>query len=222
MPTNVYKTPPVTPEAHLGQLTALKEAADDDLSSIQKAVRNSLLHRTSLKALRTAQILEMAIAGFSNEQIKLAFAAPGSELLPLLEGFTGKDVNRFNIEIKAAQAQAKEIGPEESRELYIRSRARLLNTCWSFVGRVEPAQAKGMLEFMDKLMQDIAEASGVLKVRAGKRPNTRRAGRTVAPKEEDDDPAEKVEDTPVDVDPDWGGDFEADEQHPTHPVSAEE
>jgi len=220
MPTKVYRTPPVTPTTHLEQLVSLKKAKGEKLSAIQKLVKKSLLSRPSLKAMRMEQILEMAIAGFSDERIKLAFAHPDSPLLPLLEGFEGREgMSKFQTEINKAQQKAETMGPEEHRALYVRSCQQLLTAAWGHVGRVEPPQVKALLEFMGKLMQDAAEASGVLKQRAGKRPNTRRSGREIiSPEAESSEPpgtaSPPAEESSLVESELWEEGFEPDDERP--------
>lgn len=217
MPTKVYRTPPVTPNAHLAQLTALKDAKESDLSKFQKLLRKTLLSERSLKAMRLIHIREMVIAGYPTEQIKLAFVAVESPLNALVDGLqTESGARIFHNEIMAAITECADLNADDYRTIYVESRQRLLDACWGFLGSIEPPQAKALIELMDKLQQDVAESHGAIHQRAGKRPSTLRQNPTSGPGEP---PASEVADAesalsgddPDQTKFDWEGAFEADD-----------
>ena len=105
-----YRTPPVSPNAHLTQLAALKDVDEKELTEFQLILRKSLLSLRSLKALRKMHIREMAIAGYEPEQIRLAFAAPDSPLGVLISGFKGQSgMDEFRNEIKKAIVECDDL-----------------------------------------------------------------------------------------------------------------
>lgn len=222
MTTKVYRPPPVAPNAHLEQLVALKEAEESSLSEFQKMLRRSLLSERALKAMRKMHIREMVIAGYRPEQIKLAFVAPDSSLNTLVDGLkTVTGARTFRGEIVEAFEQCANLDADAYREIYIESRQRLLNACWDFLGRIEPPQAKALIELMDKLQQDIAEAHGAIHQRAGKRPSTHRpgppSGGMKRPPAQLDEAVKEGD--PESVNLNWEEGFEADDSEDSTPTT---
>lgn len=225
MPKRVYTPAPVSPDMHLEQLRELRDKKDDgSLNPVQQLAAKSILGRRTLKALRVKHIRELVVAGYTTEEIKIAFATPSSRFAPLLDGLEGRTgYKTFLSEISDAFTWRDEQGLDVHRDAYIRSRQQLLDACWGVIPKMEASHAKGLIELMDKLVQDIAEARGVLKQRAGKRPSTRRGGRDISPTAEEtgDQPATTPDENPEDVKPDWEGEFEADDD-PTNPTASAE
>ncbi len=156
--------------------------------------------------MRVARIREMAIAGCQPEQIKLAFVTLDSPLHTLLEEIqTDEGARIFVGEIVEAIRQCGDMTPAE---IYIAGRERLLNACWEVLPRMETSQTKAMVELMDKLQRDIAEARGVIHQRVGRRPR-------VQPTDPTDPPPASTEaaeeDNPAKTDVDWEGEFEPDD-----------
>lgn len=217
-PKTVYVPPPVSPHAHLDQLRQLWEVfegedVDTTLGPMQKMLAKMALGPHGLRKLRVMHIEEMVAAGYNDTQIYLAFATPDSDYALLITHLKGNDSRiKFSRDIKAARDRMKESDVQTRRDWYIQSRQRLLEAAWAALGRVDPSNTKALLELIDKLTQDIAEAHGVLNQRTGKRPSTRRGGRDIV---QSDAVAEATETTAAseDTEPDWGGEeFKADEQ----------
>jgi len=209
MTTKKYVEPPITPNSHLGQLAALQEVDEETLNDFEKVILKSLFSARAMKVFRNIHISEMAAAGYTAEQIGLAFAARDSELHPLIIGLTGeKAAHEFLATIKEAVAAYTNLSDEDWAGVYIKNRQRLLQETLSSLARVEPSQHKALLELVDKLQQDIAESHGGLFRRAGKRSSTKRsAAAQEAPEKE---PLEEAEDPKVD----WKvkeGEFEDDD-----------
>jgi len=173
--------PPITPDIDLHQLERLRDADDSELSYIQRELRRKMLLPKKLKELRLVHLWEMVVGGYTTEQIVLAFAVPDSPLNVLLDGFSGKaGLRTFMLEIRDAQERLAKIDTDKvRREAYINDRRHLRDACWAALGRVEAAQSKVLLELIDKVQQDIAEAYGVLVKGPGKHRGRRAAGSPV-------------------------------------------
>ena len=179
MTTKKYITPPITPNAHLEQLAALQEVDDETRNAFERIVFRALASEKALKVYRDIHINEMAAAGYTREQIGLAFAVRDSELHPLIAGLTGETAAReFLARIKEAVASFAELTDEDYAAVYVKRQERLLQETLSFLGRVEPSQSKALLELAERFQQDIAESHGGLFRRAGKRPTTKRSTTT--------------------------------------------
>lgn len=186
-----YRRPPATPDAHLEQLAALEQAPDNTLSKFQKMMRKSALSERSRKALRNKRIQEMAVVGYSPEQIKLAFIALDSPLNVLVDGLQTKSgMKTFHTEVRDAVNASAILDAAERRVVYVQGRQRLLDVCWGLVARGEHTIA--ILELMEKLQRDVAEAHGAIHERVGKRPSTRQPDpvpdAAASPKAEEGDP----------------------------------
>ncbi len=202
-----YRPPPVTPDAHLEQLAALKDADEGSLSELQKRLRRSLLSSKGTKALRVMHIRDMAVAGFTAEQIKLAFAAPDSPYNPLIAKLqTEAAAKTFKEEIYYALNEVAGMDAVGHRAIYVREQQRLYNVCWEFLRRGDSTSNKTMVELMYKLQQNIAEAHGAVHRQAGKRQNTQQVDKP-APAS-----AEEAAEGDADVAPiDWKEEFEPDD-----------
>lgn len=181
MTTKKYATPPVRPNAHLEQLTELKAADADDLSEFQRLIRHSLLSERALKALRQMHIQEMAVTGYNLEQISLAFVAIDSPLNALVDGLQTKSgAVMFRGEINDALKAVGTLSAADYRAIHIRSRQRLLDACWGFLGSIEPQHGRALIELMDRLQLDVAEAHGAIGPKVGRRSGMGRGTRETA------------------------------------------
>lgn len=178
MTTKKYTTPPVRPNAHLEQLTGLKAAKADDLSEFQRLIRHSLLSERALKALRKMHIQEMAVTGYNLEQISLAFVAVDSPLNALVDGLQSKSgAIMFRGEINEALKECAGLSAADHRAIHIRSRQRLLEACWGLLGSVDAQHGRALIELMDKLQLDVAEANGAIGPKVGRRSGMTGRGR---------------------------------------------
>lgn len=196
MTTKKYLAPPITPNAHLEQLAELQEVDQETLNDFEKVLLKSLFSARAMKVFRNIHISEMAAAGYTSEQIGLAFAARDSELHPLIVGLTGeKAAHEFLATIKEAVAAYTNLSDEEWGDVYIKNRQRLHQECLALLRRVDASQGRALIELADKLQQDIAEAHGGLFRRAGKRPSTRRSApsKAGAVEVEEKEPAEDAD-----------------------------
>lgn len=217
MSTKVYRSPPVTPDAHLEQMAALREAKEEDLSEFQVRLRRSVLSQKALKKLRKMYIWEMIASGYQPEQIKLTFIAPNSPLNVLVDGLKGDAGARvFKEEILEAVEQHAKLGANAHREIYIQDRQRLLNACWGFLGSVQPSQAKALMELMGGMQQDIATARGIVHQRAGKRPSVRQPASSAPPAKSTEAPVEGGDTEPAGLN--WEGEFVADDSEDSVPT----
>lgn len=215
MTTKKYEKPPITPDVDLHQLEKLQDAENGDLSYLQKELRRMMLGTKKLSELRAVHLWDMVVGGYTVEQIMLAFATPGSPLTILLAGFSGKTgVRRFMREIHEAQEKLAQIDASKvRREAYINDRRRLRDAVWAALGRVEPQHSKALLELLDKVQQDIAEAHGVLVKGPGRHPGRRPAGSAVLHNGEQVDKEAPEEGDPEAALQDWGEEeeFEVDD-----------
>lgn len=213
MTTTKYRKPPITLVGQFEQLTSLKGAKDNDLSKFQKMARRSLLSERSLKALRRIAIREMVISGYRRHQIKLAFVALDSPLTVLVNGLATKSGMRaFDVEISEETKKCANLTIDESREIWVESRQNLLNACQNSLPGIEPSQRKAMIEMMEKLQRDVAEARGVIHERAGKRPSTKRPDHPTSEPSESAVTANKSGNDELPTTDMWEEDFEPDDR----------
>ncbi len=200
---------PVTPDTHLVQLAALKDAEDGDLSDFRKLVRRGILHAKGIKSLRVMHIKRMAGAGYSTEEIKLAFVAPGSLLSPLIDELQSSGEKTFREEIAEALAECAKPDATTYRAIYIREQQRMYDACWGLVRNADSAHAKPLMELMAKFQQNIAESYGSITAQAGRRSNVQPTEVLPASAEAAAAPADETKPGAPGVD--WNEEFEADD-----------
>lgn len=193
---------------YLTHLNSLKEALEhDELTKAQKNLAETLLGQVALTQQRQLYIADMVAAGYTDPEIKLAFASPDSPMKVLISAFTETDtVKKFQEEIRLARKEYAAGGEAARLKAHIRQRNFMLETVLASIPQAGATHHQSLLSLADAISRGIAEIEGLQHTRAGRT----RSKRLPAESEAD----EPTDDKPQDDDPekvDWGKGFVPDE-----------
>lgn len=197
---------PIGAHDYLKHLNRVKDALEHgELTPAQQNLAEQLLDQVALTRQRRLYIADMVAAGYTDAEIKLAFASPDSPMTILISAFTQTEtVKKFQAEINEARKEYADGGEVTRIKAHIRQRNFLLETILGSVDNVGAAHHKALLELADAISRGIAELEGLQHSRAG-RVRTKRGAAEAA------DPAEEPAGDLEEIEPDWGKEFVPDE-----------
>ena len=155
---------------YLKHLSSLKDALEHGtLTPAQKNIAEQLLRPAALTRQRRQYILDFVAKGYTDEEIKMTFASPDSEMTILISVFTETDtVKNIQEEIGAAR-KTHEVGGEDARlKALLREQHQYLETIWAAISEAGPAHQKPLLDRAANTLQKIAELEGLQYARAGR------------------------------------------------------
>lgn len=163
------RLPPAVHE-YLTRLASLKEAMEHgSLTPAQKNLAESVLSQVALTGQRKQYIADFVAQGWTDPEIRMAFASPDSEMTILLSAFNENDtVKKFQDEIAAARKEYATGGEDARLKALVRQRHQLLETVWGAISTAGPAHQKPLLDRATSILQGIAELEGLQHARAGR------------------------------------------------------
>ena len=195
---------------YLTHLNNLKEKMEHgELTPAQKNLAEALLGQWALTRQRRQYIADMVAHGYTDAEIKLAFASPDSPMTVLISAFTETDtVKDLQEEIRLARNEYA-VGGEAARlRALLRDRHFMMETVLASIPLAGATHHQSLLSLADAISRGIAELEGLQIPRAGR---THSKKLPDAPENEEptgDDPA-AVDDPEKVVD--WGKGFVSDE-----------
>ncbi len=167
---------------YLTRLARLKEALEHgSLTPAQKNLAESVLSQVALTGQRKQYIADFVAQGWTDPEIRMAFASPDSEMTILISAFNENEtVKKFQDEIAAARREYANGGEDARLKALVRQRHQLLETVWEAIGAAGAAHQKPLLDRATSILQGIAELEGLQHARAG-RVHTKRPAAESAP-----------------------------------------
>ncbi len=207
---------PISSYARLNQLRRLKQLYEGtvdadakgatELTPAQKVMAKQVLGSRSIDVLRYQALSEMVASGYLDEEIKMMLADPDSPYSILIEGLKLENLSEtIRSVLRKVKADRKKGGETQARNEFIQHQRRLIEATYVTLEEAGAAHHKSLLEFIDGRSRLIAEAEGVVFVRAG-HSSTKRPESEEQP-EPEEEPAGKEDD------PKWEEEYHADESH---------